>query len=353
MTRPTVFFAVLAGACDNDANLNAASTTDAFLQVPSNEVDILWVVDNSSSMNEEQAAVAGAATAFMSQLESADMDFHLGVVSTDADWSNPNAGILQGTPRVLTSECRDDGDDSDCTYAKQFQQRVLQGVTGSDKEKGLEAALKAVTEPIVLNHNDGFLRDDALLLVIVLSDENDCSDDGNLGAGSSGEDCYASYDRLTPVADLVRGFRRVKQGTLGNVVLSGIVGPAVVDECENTVPGKRYGTAIQMLAGIEADICLVDYSPVMESMGIQAAELITVFQLSHAADPATIQVSVDPVGESAFDVVADEANGWTYLADFAQIQLSGTSIPPRGASLTVAYTIAGAVPDPPEEDEAG
>jgi hypothetical protein len=347
--RASLVLALAGAGCDYEANLNAAATTDTFLQVPSNQVDILWVVDNSSSMNEEQAKVTAAAAAFIHQLESAEMDFHLGVVSTDADWNNPNAGILQGTPRVLTSECRDDGNADDCTYSAQFQQRVLQGVSGSDKEKGLQAALKAVTEPVVLNQNEGFLRDDALLMVIVVSDENDCSDDGNLGATSSGESCYENYDLLTPVADLVRGFRRVKQGTLGSVVLSGIVGPDVVENCDNTVPGKRYRTAIQMLGGIEADICLLDYAPVMESMGIQAADLVTIFQLGHAADPATIKVSVDPLDESAFDVVADEANGWTYLEDFAQIQFNGESVPPRGASITVSYTIAGPVPEPDEE----
>lgn len=343
----TLLFLPLVSAC-SESNLARASATDSFSQVPSNEVDVLWIVDNSTSMNEEQASVANAAADFTEQLESANMDFHLGVISTDVDPTNANAGKLLGNPPYLTSECRNDGDNSDCQYSQQFQSRVLLGTTGSDQEKGLQAAINATTAPLSETYNAGFLRDDALLMIIILSDENDCSDGGALGTGSTGEDCYNGYDQLLPVADLARQLRDIKNDTLGSVVMSGIIGPDVVDNCEHAVPGKRYRTAIDILGGAEADICLADYAPIMQSLGLQASDLISLFQLTHAADVETIEVSVDPVDGDAYAVPEDGTNGWTYLEDLAKIQFNGEMVPPRGAAIEVHYVIDGAVPEPDE-----
>ena len=54
------------GAPENQ--VKAQTQTDVFEQAKNNEVDILWVIDNSGSMAEEQAALADGFTAFASQL---------------------------------------------------------------------------------------------------------------------------------------------------------------------------------------------------------------------------------------------------------------------------------------------
>ncbi len=331
-----LLFSTVLGGCQENA-LNRASTTDSFSQVPSNQVDVLWIIDNSTSMNEEQTSVANAAADFTAQLESANMDFHLGVISTDVDPTNTMAGKLIGNPPYMTNENFQD-----------FQGRVLLGTTGSDQEKGLQAAIDATSPPLSETYNAGFMRDDALLMIIILADENDCSDGGALGAGSTGEDCYNRYDELLPVADLARQLRLVKKDTLGSVVMSGIIGPDVVDNCEHAVPGKRYRAAIDILGGAEADICLADYAPIMESLGLQASDVLSLFQLSHAADIETIEVSVAPVDADAFAVPQDDTNGWSYLEDLAKIQFNGEMVPPRGSAIEVHYVINGSVPEPEE-----
>src|SRR5690606_24408569 len=49
------------------------------------------------------------------------------------------------------------------------------GAEGPGLEMPLEAARLAIGPRVADGSNDGFLRDDALLAVIVLTDENDCS----------------------------------------------------------------------------------------------------------------------------------------------------------------------------------
>jgi len=57
-------------------------------------VDILWVVDDSLSMDEEQAQLALHATTFVGFLSAAPVDFSLAVTTTDVDGST--AGALTG-----------------------------------------------------------------------------------------------------------------------------------------------------------------------------------------------------------------------------------------------------------------
>lgn len=341
---------LLLPAC-SESNYSRAKAVEEFDQAPSNEVDILWVIDNSVSMANEQASVAAGAEDFLARLETTDMDFHLGVINTDMDETNPNAGVLIGNPAVITSDCRLDGDSSDCTYADQFRARVLQGTSGSDQEKGLQAAVAAVTAPLADTRNAGFLREDALLNIVILSDENDCSDGGRLGSEATGADCYDRWELLTPVADLVQDLREAKDDS-SRIKMSGIVGMEQEISCDQAVPGSRYWDAIALMGGVRADICESDYSPIMDALGEIASGIQTIFQLENAAYidkeyPITVRVT-EPGGEPVV-VPEDPTNGWTYLADYAQIQFNGDSVPTRGSHIEVEYYIAGPVPDPPSD----
>ncbi|MES2643245.1 MAG: hypothetical protein V4850_27425 [Myxococcota bacterium] len=329
---------LLVGCSDNE--FTRASKTDEFQQAPSNLVDILWVIDNSVSMINEQAAVALGAEDFTANLESTAMDFHLGVITTDVDRTNGTAGVLLGEPKVLSVDTPG--------YADAFRTRVQQGNSGSDQEKGLQAAVSALSSPLAYTVNDGFLRDGAMLSIVVLSDENDCSDNGALGQASTGEDCYTRASELTPVTDLVRQLVDLKDGD--PVVISGIVGPDIVDDCEATVPGRRYFTAIELLGGVKADICQTDYSTIMNALGEVASGILTVFQLSKSAIEESIEVEMRLSEDAEPTIVPpSEIDGWTYIAEYAQIEFHGTAIPPRGALLEVSYDVAGQVEEQTEE----
>jgi hypothetical protein len=319
-------------AC-NDNEVHRASTTDEFQQAPSNQVDILWVIDNSVSMQNEQSNVALGAEDFIGNLESTDMDFHLGIITTDVDRTNDNAGVLLGNPKVLSAETTG--------YADAFRARVMQGTTGSDQEKGLQAVVSALSAPLADGPNDGFLRDGAMLSVVFLTDENDCSDNGALGADSTGEDCYTQSEKLTPVSDLVREISDIKKGD--PVVLSGIIGPAIIEDCGGAVPGRRYATAIEMFGGVQADICQTDYFSIMNALGEVASGILTVFQLEHSAIEDSIEVTVTPDGGDPAVVIQDDTNGWSYISEYAQIEFHGNAVPPRGATIEVSYEIAGQV----------
>ena len=63
------------------------SITDVLRQRdPVDEVDVLWVIDNSCSMQDDQDALTDAFPEFMDFfIGLSELDYHIGVVSTDMD----------------------------------------------------------------------------------------------------------------------------------------------------------------------------------------------------------------------------------------------------------------------------
>ena len=313
-------------SCTPDNELSRRSTTDVFSQEPLSEVDILWVVDDSNSMAEEQLLVADGFEAFISTLAETNIDFHVGVVSTDMDLSNPNRGVLIGNPGVLTADTPN--------YVSKFASRVQVGVDGSDKEKGLSASIAALSEPLVSGANEGFLRPDAHLSVIYVSDEDDCSDNDALAA-DMGDACYSQEGSLVPVRDLIYQLKSTKDPGR-RVLASASVGPDAAEGCGQSWPGHRYRATADAFGGKVGDICDADFSDIMEELGLSVSELNRSFELSYTPVLETMEVYVD----DEF-IPQDDVEGWRYAELSSLLVFDGDYVPPRGAQILVTYEVAG------------
>ncbi|MEL6348218.1 MAG: hypothetical protein AAFV53_34230, partial [Myxococcota bacterium] len=135
-----------------------------FVQEYNEEVDVLWVVDNSCSMSDEVSRIASNFNTFIDEFIRLDLDYHIGVITTDMVDSN-DQGRLQG-PFITPSTPDPQG---------AFTQQTDQGSSGSADEQGFAAVQSALSDPLLSGHNAGFLREDAALSVIVVSDEDDSS----------------------------------------------------------------------------------------------------------------------------------------------------------------------------------
>ncbi|MGC6493585.1 MAG: hypothetical protein ACON5B_12170 [Myxococcota bacterium] len=133
-----------------------------------NKVDILWVVDNSGSMAEEQALIANAAPALVSNLIKSGLDWHMGVVTTDMA-APAESGKLQSAFGYTWVDA------SVPKAADTFAAMIQQGTLGFYQEQGRAAAYAALIPPLSTNENVGFYRDDAVLHVVFMSDEDDQS----------------------------------------------------------------------------------------------------------------------------------------------------------------------------------
>lgn len=328
MKRAMIGTLAVLSACPVEQEFYFRSDEDTFYQEPTNQIDILWVVDDSKSMAEEQEALADGFSDFIASIEESNTDFNLGVISTSFDSDDADRGSLIGDPAVITADTP--------SYEAEFQQRVLLGTEGSDKEKGLAAGAFALSSVMQAGANEGFLRDDAFLLVVFVTDEDDCSDDGLLDDFGPGA-CYDQSDRLVPVTDLVQDYWEVKGPS--QLFTGGIIGPtageADAQGCGDSVaPGHRYREFLGYTGGTEGSICASDFGDILFDMGLNATGVRTAFQLSNAPKPDTILVWVD------FEEVAEsETNGWTFDEETLYVTFHGDAIPPRGSQIDVAYDL--------------
>lgn len=188
------------------------------------KVDFLFIVDNSGSMLEEQDNLAASFPSFINSIQStlADaQDYHIMVIDTDA-WVFAGCQLLKcsGLPQLpgicvgfecgdQPSQCEDvlgagvtfpkgaNASNIDCNFstglrymdstqpnlAGAFQCAARVGTDSTDDpERGMEAMVNAVSgvNPFA-TCNGGFLRDDAILVVTFVTDEDDNPGDGSAG----------------------------------------------------------------------------------------------------------------------------------------------------------------------------
>lgn len=227
-------------------------------------LDILFVIDNSNSMREEQEAVATELTAFIDEIKNSGgvpTEFNIGVITT-AIYLNGRVGgqpfVLNyprqsGKLRPVPLQLPDGGLDlepagaerllsgTDPEVIPKFARLVRQGTTGSGQETPFEAVRLALltdlaTTPIAQGGNQEFLRDGARLLVVVLTDEDDCSETvrpPTVSVGDNGAvaDCTDKELQLTTVGEYHRMFTqdlKNSDGTAKEVIWTAIA-PVAVD----------------------------------------------------------------------------------------------------------------------------
>lgn len=163
------------------------------------DVDLLFVIDNSGSMYEEQQSLIEWAQQSLFGVLELELDarpnLHVAVVSTDmgtgpynisgcegdgdagAMWNQPQNGSCTAPADSYLVDL-DDGQGGRITnytgtLEEAFSCIAPIGITGCGFEQPLESMKRALDGSIAAN--DGFLREDALLAVVIVSDEDDCS----------------------------------------------------------------------------------------------------------------------------------------------------------------------------------
>jgi hypothetical protein len=162
------------------------------------QLDLLFVIDDSGSTREEQTALAQGLPTLLAHLEGRPgglPSVHVGVVSAD----------MGAGPMPLGTACRPVGDRgalqarAECgldpaagkflragadrqpnftgTLAEKLSCMVQLGVDGCGYEQPLVSMEAALARPAINPENWDFVRTSALLAVVILTDEDDCSGD--------------------------------------------------------------------------------------------------------------------------------------------------------------------------------
>jgi hypothetical protein len=278
----------------------------------SRALDLLFMIDNSPSMQEEQANLIRNFPALMNELKNLPgglPDLHVAVVTSDlgagsVPLSNGGCPRIGGDRGIFQSkvECGLDGNAKFMVTlnngtmnnfqgdpSKVFSCMAQVGTFGCGYEHQLQATRVALYEAIT-PENKGFLRDDAMLGIVLISDEDDCSaetrtnlfvDDASFPGTTASFRCapaghlcdgkqppVAAFDvpletctasdmgRLIRVQDVVDSIKTLKRRPAEQIVVAGIFG------WPNSATGARY-RYVQTREGL-------DYAPVCQSANGQA-----------------------------------------------------------------------------------
>ena len=271
---------------EEEAGSESSGGFDENLDVPPSEslgcrkIDFLFVIDDSESMEDEQQRLIDGFPGFIDGVRETieEFDYHVMVVTPERlPMSYDPCDNRLGAGRVRT------GGGEDCGLVEGYLggQRYIDasnedpvgtfacvadvGIDGNGDEKTIWSLSEAITtqaEPGMCN--DGFLRDDALLVVTIITDEEDSPDD---------EPPIGDYDDNSPGDPQAwrDGLVDVKGGDDEAVVVLALAGDSDLDDgiCEPFVypdgTGAEPAPRIRELAeslpfGSWTSVCQEDYA---------------------------------------------------------------------------------------------
>ena len=250
-------------------------------------------------MADEQDALGTNFSAFIDEFITKDVDFKMAITTTDVSSSYKKGRMVNGSDIKLTSAM---AKKNEYQFKNDFMNLVRVGTSGSGNEKGLEAS-----EGFMQKYASSFLRQDAYLAVVVLSDEEDQSP--NLVSD------YTNYLKsFKTEAGLVK-FYTIADINKTTAKSSGI-----------TVGAERYKLASNQTAGVIANI-RDDFYQSLTSMGDSILNLLDSFALGFEPVSGSLKVYVNGVLSSDY----------TYDASSRSIKFDPNHLPAVGSVIKVYY----------------
>lgn len=321
----------------------------------SSAVDVVWVIDNSGSMADEQENVARSAARFMETLEASGVDWRVAVTTTEAyslDEVVPEVNLAHDELLDTNTGLRGRGflSSGDGDAAERFAEYVSwdegcertdlvpQPPTGSNTcGSGLESGLKSgltVLERASQSTEQAFaLREDATRIVVWVSDEEDQALKDGAGLPLPEKDPM----RMERVQSLVERYASL------NVIGAAIVGDTGVAQggacnelgVSGDVDGAQYGQAYidvaRATAGAFGSVCNDDLQGTIDAIIALAIGATRNVELVFPSISSTLVVAVD--GQR---LPRSRTQGWDFDADGNAIVLFGVSLD-ESSTIAIGY----------------
>ena len=345
------------GTSTDDAGQTVYSQVLVMLQPEEAKVDILWVIDSSLSMAEEQTYLGQNFSSFITALAASNQEFQTSVTTTDicrgidyldgsldqstlpplSDRACPFLFGGDASTQLRGSFVGEDGrkvlQAGDVDLATRFSDYTNVGTNGSNFEHGLRATSLAV-EKVLSGENETLIRDDAYLSVVIVSDEQDegvglNQFDPSLGFNPTTEGWTTfSYtnDDLIDYLNSVKGKGKYSISTItgtreedGSLCTSAHSSP--------TEEGTAYIDAADKTGGIVQSICDSNWADSLYQMGQDLNAQISQINLMKSPIDSTITVYVND----------EEYEHWTFIEGNNSLKFDSDAIPSPGSSIVVSY----------------
>ena len=278
-------------------------------------VDILFVVDDSGSMGSHQDNLAKNVGLFVQQIFNSTMiDYHIGVITTSIDYSSSKSdnGKLNGVPKFVH---RGTPNALDALKAN-----LVVGTSGDSSEKFFDPLFKALTEPNLSIANRRFLRPNAHLAIVIVTDTED---------QSTAHDAQMTYDLIV---NTLKGGRRNMVSVYAAYVPS--VNPTNCSRDDG--PPVRLEEFFQLAGAKTFILCDPTFGKQLAALGNDLFNRImeTVY-LSRVPQVNTIKVSY-----GSQEIQEDAENGWVYDPTRVALRFGPKLVwseQPAGTGLDVSF----------------
>ncbi len=245
-------------------------------------MDILFVIDNSGSMAEEQQNLVTNFPKFIEVLEDYEtggeggLIYRVGVTNTEVQRSF--SANLIGIPMPMSQAGADGAliGQSKCGFAlpwidgpgdnvaDDFSCAAKVGITGGGIEMPFAAIEAALGKQSDWGPNQGFYRKDeeSLLVIIIITDEDDCSvENGGTVVTAGGVECDEATSKKLYTVEYIKDFLDEETGGEGRYVVIGVAGPtACGSQFGSATEARRIKRLVDMVSpyGFFGDICQGD-----------------------------------------------------------------------------------------------
>tara|TARA_R110001592_G_scaffold135377_2_gene351619 strand:- start:2282 stop:3862 length:1581 start_codon:yes stop_codon:yes gene_type:complete len=258
-------------------------------------LDIIWVVDDSGSMNRFQNSLASNIGLFVNTFMATGADYRMSVITTSNSIPSPMITNFDADP------------------AGTLASYVMVGVQGAGMEKGIQMAERALSSASALGPGSSFFREAATLVVIYVSDEPDHSDGG-----------WASY---------LSFFDGIKPH--GQFIPYGVIGDYPGGCTSSSYGGAQFGAGywdmIDYYGGAWYSICATDWGVQLQNMA-NALSAKRAYELNES----------DPIEETiAVYVNGQLTSHWEYDGNTNNVIFHEDYIPEEGQTIEIEYAVWG------------
>lgn len=286
--------------------------------------DVLLVIDDSCSMGDKQLQLANNMAALLQHATLNQVDYQVGVTNTELSGSTAlKAGLLHTSPggfKILRPATPN--------LALEYAGLVRVGTSGYS-ESCLVPATRGLTRPYTVDpaKNLGFLRDDATLGVVCVTDARDQSV-GHLSL-------YLNQ--------LIHA-----KGPWSNDLLTySVMGPFLPSSpagCSYDDPNDgRHDELVTATSGAKEEICTADWTQALQRIGEIAfgARRARSFSLTARPDPmAPLTVTINGQAVPEVSPTPPNTRYWRWDATTNRVVFEAFAQPQPGATVVVRYTTA-------------
>jgi len=259
-------------------------------------LDILWVIDDSGSMQRFQTSMSSNVGQFINAFSLSGADYNMAVITTS--YSQIGTIVTNNTPNaefIIANE-------------------LLVGTHGSGMERGIEMSFNALCDPLSAGQGSDFFRESATLVVVYVSDEPDSSING-------WQQYVSFFENIKPPGQFI------PYGVIGDSP-GGCIHP---NSNINVAFGAGYWDIIDYFGGSWYSICAVDWGIQLQDL---ANSMVSRYKFNLEED--------DPIEETIKVYInGQETDKWIYDASLNSVIFDSDSIPIEGETIEIEYAVWG------------